>query len=385
MAVRNNPHRRGAPKGRPTPSIIAQREFHVCGRDYPTRSSPSPNQNRAAADRASDRALSVAVVDPDAADQNAAYQNRVSLLASPIHCPTPARVSQPDCPIYVRDCPTPSFVYLVAAFLIGRCRGGFGLPPGQSGLGGSGSGLGHGDAIWLRLSAASSLASMRASDASTCSKAKAVGSNAPVDDEDASSPRVAPAIEPSSGSDRYPARGWLLNVGLTPPENLEPHLQPITMPRAFEQSNICLDFLFYLLSLPVATIPTLYKSLENLNYDNIEPYKRKETYLKPVTTSPLPLLGLGDASTGKKTFSCDSDCECNIVTFGNSGRKVKKVSVSSGLVKGVVTYMVMDDLEIKPMSTISSITILNELNIKNAIKLLKISLQSKNVLTELFC
>ena len=33
--------------------------------------------------------------------------------------------------------------------------------------------------------------------------------------------------------------------------------------------------------------------------------------------------------------------------------------------KGVVTYMVMDDLEVKPMSTISSITLLNKFNVKH--------------------
>lgn len=32
--------------------------------------------------------------------------------------------------------------------------------------------------------------------------------------------------------------------------------------------------------------------------------------------------------------------------------------------KGVVTYMIMDDLEVKPMSTISSISMLNKFNVK---------------------
>ena len=32
--------------------------------------------------------------------------------------------------------------------------------------------------------------------------------------------------------------------------------------------------------------------------------------------------------------------------------------------KGVVTYMVMDNLEVKPMSTISSITLLNKFDVK---------------------
>lgn len=35
-----------------------------------------------------------------------------------------------------------------------------------------------------------------------------------------------------------------------------------------------------------------------------------------------------------------------------------------GFVKGVVTYIVMDDLEVKPMSTISSIIALNKFNVQ---------------------
>ncbi|KAK9913409.1 hypothetical protein M0R45_037227 [Rubus argutus] len=72
---------------------------------------------------------------------------------------------------------------------------------------------------------------------------------------------------------------------------------------------------------------------------------------------------------------------------------------AAGYVKGVVTYMIMDDLEVKPMSTISSITLLNRFNVKDVgaleervvvlsmdegVKLLKESLQSKSVLTNVF-
>ena len=39
-------------------------------------------------------------------------------------------------------------------------------------------------------------------------------------------------------------------------------------------------------------------------------------------------------------------------------------SSKSGFVKEIVTYMVMDDLVILPMSTISSITLLNKFNVK---------------------
>jgi hypothetical protein len=40
-------------------------------------------------------------------------------------------------------------------------------------------------------------------------------------------------------------------------------------------------------------------------------------------------------------------------------------SSEGGYVKGVVTYMVMDNLEVKPMSTISSITLLTKFNVRD--------------------
>ncbi|KAB1217970.1 hypothetical protein CJ030_MR3G014620 [Morella rubra] len=79
--------------------------------------------------------------------------------------------------------------------------------------------------------------------------------------------------------------------------------------------------------------------------------------------------------------------------------KGKASSGEGGYVIGVVTYMVMDDLEVKPMSIISGITLLNEFSVKElggveekvvylgmseGLKLLKASLQSKTVLTDVF-
>ena len=60
-------------------------------------------------------------------------------------------------------------------------------------------------------------------------------------------------------------------------------------------------------------------------------------------------------------------CNYNIatgVTYVAPSAATGKVSSVEGYVKGVVTYMVMDNLEVKPMSTISSITALNKFNIK---------------------
>ncbi|KAL4291876.1 hypothetical protein GQ457_14G023170 [Hibiscus cannabinus] len=67
--------------------------------------------------------------------------------------------------------------------------------------------------------------------------------------------------------------------------------------------------------------------------------------------------------------------------------------------KGVATYMVTDDLSVEPLSALSSFTMLNKFNIKRVgalkervvhlgmnegLKLLKVSLQSKSVLTSVF-
>jgi hypothetical protein len=40
-------------------------------------------------------------------------------------------------------------------------------------------------------------------------------------------------------------------------------------------------------------------------------------------------------------------------------------SVEWGYVKGVITYMVLDDLDVKPMSTISAITLLSKFNVRD--------------------
>ncbi|KAM3374710.1 hypothetical protein P3S68_013424 [Capsicum galapagoense] len=75
------------------------------------------------------------------------------------------------------------------------------------------------------------------------------------------------------------------------------------------------------------------------------------------------------------------------------------VAATKGFVKEVVTYMVTDDLVVKPMSAISSIALLNKFNVKDvgalqekvvtfgmeeALELLKSSFESKTVLTNVF-
>nr|XP_029120204.1 uncharacterized protein LOC105044555 [Elaeis guineensis] len=76
-----------------------------------------------------------------------------------------------------------------------------------------------------------------------------------------------------------------------------------------------------------------------------------------------------------------------------------EVNGGGGFVHGIVTYTISDDLTVTAMSTISSITLLNNFNIKDlgsleestvelgleeGLELLKASLQSKTVLTDVF-
>ncbi|XP_030931604.1 uncharacterized protein LOC115957494 [Quercus lobata] len=220
-----------------------------------------------------------------------------------------------------------------------------------------------------------------------------------------------------------------------------------------------IDFLFHILALPVGTfialltkqgmvgsLGNIYESIENLNITYLQPNLNKETLLKPKvhisgggTGVPLLLPNVeSSSSTSLKFYKCagnnrsvisspfggvqtvrGGDCinyvandnraicpscknvmnhELNFV-HSPSATNAGSSSSEGGYVKGVVTYMVMDDLVVKPMSTISSITLLNRFNVKDVgaleekvvhlgidegVKLLKASLQSKNVLTDVF-
>ncbi|KAJ0093166.1 hypothetical protein Patl1_27075 [Pistacia atlantica] len=122
------------------------------------------------------------------------------------------------------------------------------------------------------------------------------------------------------------------------------------------------DFLFYLLSLPAGTIVRLLE---------------KKNMCERKMTNEVPYVNASSNPTGKSTT----------------------VVAERGFVKAVVTYMIMDNLELKPMSTISSITMLNRFHVKDVrsleekvvdfgveegLKLLKASLECKNVLTSIF-
>ncbi|CDP21800.1 unnamed protein product, partial [Coffea canephora] len=202
----------------------------------------------------------------------------------------------------------------------------------------------------------------------------------------------------------------------------------------FGKTSFCLVFL-HILSLPLGTatrllreqeaigsLENLYHSIENLDEAYIQPNQNKDILLrpKPPAGDPVTLLALEDSPKpettqskafyrcGNSSYSCtrhvtdDPRAVCpNCGSTMASGVNYvvppqTSDSKEGGFVKGATTYMITDDLEVKPMSAISSIALLNELNVKNlsALKekevdlsmneLLKESLESKTVLTSVF-
>ncbi|XP_071937646.1 uncharacterized protein [Coffea arabica] len=203
-----------------------------------------------------------------------------------------------------------------------------------------------------------------------------------------------------------------------------------------EANKSTVDFLFHVLSLPVGTVirllgkqgmvgclANLYESIESLNETYIQPNQSKDTLLKPRAPSSaaasIPLLSLNDGATGTVFYRCGHGHDCNFASDDpkaicprcKNAMTIRMTYVAppaaqeasagdeGGFVKGVVTYMVMDDLVVQPMSTISSIALLNRFNVKEvgaleekfvnlgmneALMLLQASLESKTVLTNVF-
>ena len=173
------------------------------------------------------------------------------------------------------------------------------------------------------------------------------------------------------------------------------------------------DFLHTLLSLPVCTVirllskngmvgtlGKLYNSVENLSETYIQPNVSKDTLLKPklligsgVGSPFLSLPSSTNSTLEKKFYICSGRTFCSRWHVSDDLRAVcpncsRSISIEAsfvaspkaaasasekagtsgegGYVKGLVTYMVMDDLEVKPLSTISSISLLNQFNVKEA-------------------
>ncbi|KAK8334106.1 hypothetical protein V6Z11_A10G250700 [Gossypium hirsutum] len=126
------------------------------------------------------------------------------------------------------------------------------------------------------------------------------------------------------------------------------------------------DFLFSILSMPVGAVirlltkqgmvrclGNLYGSIENLGDTYMQSLANKDTLLKPLvsnyTANNVPLLFQNMKSSTTMTK-----------LYGSNQRSKGSTSTEGGYVKGVVTYMVMDDLVVSPISKISSITLLNK-------------------------
>uniref|UniRef100_A0A8R7PPF2 DUF674 domain-containing protein n=1 Tax=Triticum urartu TaxID=4572 RepID=A0A8R7PPF2_TRIUA len=214
-----------------------------------------------------------------------------------------------------------------------------------------------------------------------------------------------------------------------------------------EASKDVVDFLFSILSLPVGTavkllgkgsmvgsVGSLYASVEKLDGTYVQPGAAKDAPLHPAVPSPAvsnksSLLlgsppppassiraqpqpttffgGCRSYMTDKRGTACPScggqmSKELKLVPSAVSGRQAAQEAggvAGKGFVQGIVTYTVMDDLKVSPMSSISGITLLNTFGVKDlgalqektvqlgyneGLDILKASLQSKTVLTDVF-
>ncbi|KMT18287.1 hypothetical protein BVRB_2g024500 [Beta vulgaris subsp. vulgaris] len=205
------------------------------------------------------------------------------------------------------------------------------------------------------------------------------------------------------------------------------------------------DFIFHIMSLPLGTVVKLlteknmvgclgdlYESAKSLNSHYFNSNLNKDSILNPKTTVNVPLLSLNEApkttDAPKQFYRCSSGCrnyftddeglvmkcpKCQSAyrngimnspiqfvkpTTSSTNTTLSSSGSSGGYVKGMVTYMLMDNLEVKPMST-SGITLINKFNVKDVscleekevrvgfkegLAILKASLETKAVLTSVF-
>ncbi|KAK3160369.1 hypothetical protein QOZ80_1BG0058600 [Eleusine coracana subsp. coracana] len=203
----------------------------------------------------------------------------------------------------------------------------------------------------------------------------------------------------------------------------------------------------------VGSVGNLYASVEKLDAAYVQPGVAKDTLLRPTTLSPsvttrsslfrlpAPTPAPTPAASPKKFFRCNNGDRCNcqdgyygnrhasfhnyvsdtrgttcpscggqmntevefVLPAGSAPPPVEKASSAGGkkgFVQGIVTYTVLDNLTITPMSAISSITLLNtfevtdlaalqektvQLGYDEGLQILKASLfHSKTVLTDVF-
>ncbi|WMV35341.1 hypothetical protein MTR67_028726 [Solanum verrucosum] len=177
------------------------------------------------------------------------------------------------------------------------------------------------------------------------------------------------------------------------------------------------DFLFHILSLPLGRVSKLlkekgmngclhniYESVENLNSSYMK--RSKDMIIKPecpvvISSVPLQLFNYNVPQKKKNVYKCSS-AKCSYVMEGvykicplcKNSMSMVVSATDGGFVKETVKYMVMDDLVVKPLSVsnimghVKDVVALHEevvqFGIEEALKLLKLSLESNTVLTTLF-
>ncbi|KAM7482108.1 hypothetical protein LguiB_006691 [Lonicera macranthoides] len=164
-----------------------------------------------------------------------------------------------------------------------------------------------------------------------------------------------------------------------------------------ESNKDFIDILFSFMVLPFATISrlthkcslrgeigcpkNLYESIENLDVEFVESEKYKSIMLYPRTAADIYCRNLKQnltESTGDTYYACPSSdcnfegyyqtrsCRCwNVLTskldIAVANFLTKK---GSGFVKSTVRFMISDNFEVKPMSTMTGITLLMSKNNK---------------------
>ncbi|XP_020271463.1 uncharacterized protein LOC109846627 [Asparagus officinalis] len=155
-----------------------------------------------------------------------------------------------------------------------------------------------------------------------------------------------------------------------------------------EAGTEVVDFLFSLLSLPLGSIIKLITKEKLMN----------TLFFTGTSSTPTPT-----PTNGRKVYRCPNSCASSADVYAarcSCGLQMTAEVVSMAvIVKGMVTYTVMDDLTITPMSAFSSITMLAKFDVKDVgsleertvnlgmsegLKLLEASLQSRTVLTDVF-
>ncbi|CAM0879556.1 unnamed protein product [Alopecurus aequalis] len=156
-------------------------------------------------------------------------------------------------------------------------------------------------------------------------------------------------------------------------------------------------FLFNLLNLPISSVVKLLTTDSDISmvgslgdlYRSVE--KLDDTYICHDNANAVKdalLRPTAGCQSGKLLFL--TDASSNGRCYTNRG----------GYVEGIVTYMVMDNLKVTPMSTISALTtLLNNTGVRDTcslrektvrightegLEILKASLESKTVLTDVF-